>query len=61
LARFEGLLEQARDLAAQGRLSAAEFNRATALGRNLTIEVLETFDRLRYTRRLGGLRLMNGS
>jgi selenocysteine-specific elongation factor len=58
LQRFESLLEQARLLAAQERLSAAEFNRTTGLGRNLTIEVLETFDRLRLTRRRGSVRVL---
>ncbi|MEY3665508.1 MAG: selenocysteine-specific translation factor [Pseudomonadota bacterium] len=58
LQRFESLLEQARLLATQERLSAAEFNRTTGLGRNLTIEVLETFDRLRFTRRRGSLRVL---
>ena len=58
LQRFELLLEQARLLATQERLSAAEFNRTTGLGRNLTIEVLETFDRLRLTRRRGSVRVL---
>jgi selenocysteine-specific elongation factor len=41
-----------------GRFSAAQFRDATGVGRNHTIELLECFDRLGITRRLGDVRLI---
>jgi len=47
----------AADLAAEADgFSAAEFNRRSGIGRNLTIEVLEYFDRSGVTQRQGELR-----
>jgi len=50
---FEGLAQSAD----QGRVTAAAFRDASGLGRNLSIEVLEFFDRVRYTRRVGDARI----
>ena len=40
----------------RGRFGAAEFRDATGIGRNLSIEVLEYFDRCGLTRRVGEMR-----
>jgi selenocysteine-specific elongation factor len=53
----------ARGLAAQsatGAFAVAEFNEATGIGRNLSVQVLEFFDRLGVTRRDGDQRRVNG-
>jgi hypothetical protein len=42
------------------RFTAAQFRNATTLGRNLSIEVLEYFDRMRFTRRVGEARMVVG-
>jgi selenocysteine-specific elongation factor len=44
----------ARDLAReQPAITAAAFRDASGIGRNLSIEVLEYFDRVKFTRRVG--------
>jgi selenocysteine-specific elongation factor len=45
---------------ADGAFTAADFNRASGIGRNLTIQVLEYFDRIGITRRRGDRRGMAG-
>jgi len=55
----ERLAEVARELAEsspEGRFTAAEFKDRSGIGRNLTIEVLEYFDRIGVTRRDGDAR-----
>ena len=41
---------------ADGTFAASDFNRASGIGRNLTIQVLEYFDRIGTTRRKGDRR-----
>jgi selenocysteine-specific elongation factor len=43
----------AADLAHKEGLTAATFRDRAGIGRNLTIEVLEYFDRIKFTRRVG--------
>ena len=53
------LASRAEDAAAEakdGRLAAAAFRDHAGIGRNLAIEVLEYFDRVRFTRRRGDTR-----
>ena len=53
------LAEIAQELARQsgeGRVTVAAFRDRSGIGRNLTIEVLEFFDRVKFTRRLGDAR-----
>lgn len=45
----------------KGRFSAAEFRDCSGLGRNLTIEILEFFDRVKLTLRLGDVRLLQAA
>ncbi len=40
------------------RFTAAQFRDASGAGRNLSIEILEFFDRMKFTRRLGDARLL---
>ena len=40
------------------RFTAAQFRDASGAGRNLSIEILEFFDRVKFTRRLGDARLL---
>jgi selenocysteine-specific elongation factor len=42
----------------QRRFTAAEFRDRSGVGRNLSIEILEFFDRIKVTRRIGDLRLL---
>jgi selenocysteine-specific elongation factor len=44
--------------AGAGRVTAAAFRDRSGLGRNLSIEVLEFFDRVRFTRRVGDARIV---
>jgi len=44
--------------ASGGRVTAAAFRDRSGLGRNLSIEVLEFFDRVRFTRRVGDARII---
>jgi selenocysteine-specific elongation factor len=50
---LENLQGLAADLAHRESLTAAAFRDRAGIGRNLTIEVLEYFDRIRFTRRVG--------
>jgi selenocysteine-specific elongation factor len=45
---------------AGGTLTAAAFRDRSGIGRNVTIEVLEYFDRIRFTRRVGDARIIRG-
>ena len=56
-------LRQLEDIArtemqAGGTLTAAAFRDRSGIGRNVTIEVLEYFDRIRFTRRVGDARVI---
>ena len=42
----------------RARFTAAQFRDQSGLGRNLAIEVLEFFDRVKFTRRIGEMRLV---
>ena len=42
----------------RGALTAAAFRDRSGIGRNLTIEVLEFFDRIKFTRRVGDARVL---
>jgi selenocysteine-specific elongation factor len=58
---IEGLVQAARDTAAaapDGRFDAASFRDRSGIGRNLSIQVLEFFDRAGITRFAGGRRTM---
>ncbi|MEQ9640441.1 MAG: selenocysteine-specific translation elongation factor [Alphaproteobacteria bacterium] len=52
------LAELAERLAAEAPFDAARFRDATGIGRNLTIELLEYFDRVGLTRREGSVRVI---
>lgn len=56
--RMKLLAASALDAAQAGVLHAAEFSRRTGIGRNLSIDVLEFFDRIRLTRRVGDRRIV---
>jgi selenocysteine-specific elongation factor len=56
--QIEALAAAAISIAATGELRAGDFSRATGIGRNLGIDVLEFFDRIRLTRRLGDRRIV---
>ena len=47
--------------ARERRFSAAEFRDRSGVGRNLSIEILEFFDRVKLTRRIGDARLLQRS
>lgn len=58
-AMLRRLEEMARDEAqAVGTITAAAFRDRSGIGRNLTIEVLEYFDRIKFTRRVGDARVL---
>ena len=57
LARFE---EAARAAAKQGAVTAAGFRDRAGIGRNAAIEVLEYFDRIKFTRRVGDAHVLLG-
>jgi hypothetical protein len=44
---------------ASSMVSAAEFRDRSVIGRNVSIEVLEFFDKVKFTRRLGAGRIVN--
>ena len=44
--------------ARERRFSAADFRDRSGIGRNLSIEILEFFDRVKFTRRIGDARLL---
>ncbi len=48
------------EMQAGGALTAAAFRDRSGIGRNVTIEVLEYFDRIRFTRRVGDARIIRG-
>jgi selenocysteine-specific elongation factor len=58
VARLAGIAEALAKTADQGRVTAAAFRDRSGLGRNLSIEVLEFFDRVRFTRRVGDARVV---
>ncbi|MGB8435633.1 MAG: SelB C-terminal domain-containing protein, partial [Burkholderiales bacterium] len=58
VARLAGTAEALAQAHDQGRITAAAFRDASGLGRNLSIEVLEFFDRVRFTRRVGDARIV---
>jgi selenocysteine-specific elongation factor len=58
VARLAGTAETLARTTNQGRITAAAFRDASGLGRNLSIEVLEFFDRVRFTRRVGDARIV---
>ena len=58
VAQIEALAATALAIAQSGPLRAGDFSRATGIGRNLGIDVLEFFDRIRLTRRLGDRRIV---
>jgi selenocysteine-specific elongation factor len=51
--RLAGIAEALSAEAADGVVTAAAFRDRSGIGRNMTIEVLEFFDKARFTRRLG--------
>ena len=54
--RYALIALEIAQLDAQGRIGAAAFRDRSGIGRNLTIEVLEFFDRVGFTRRIGDSR-----
>jgi selenocysteine-specific elongation factor len=58
VARLAGIAETLAKTADEGRVTAAAFRDRSGLGRNLSIEVLEFFDRVRFTRRVGDARIV---
>ena len=58
-AALDGLKSLAAELcAAAGGLTAASFRDRSGVGRNLAIELLEYFDRIKWTRRIGDARVL---
>jgi selenocysteine-specific elongation factor len=57
---LKDLQAMAEDLAHGKALSAAAFRDRSGIGRNLAIEVLEYFDRIRFTRRVGDTHVIRG-
>ena len=53
LRRLGAIAEEVAAGDARGTVSAAAFRDASDIGRNLTIEVLEFFDKVKFTRRVG--------
>ena len=58
VARLAEIAETLGKTAEQGHVTAAAFRDRSGLGRNLSIEVLEFFDRVRFTRRIGDARIV---
>lgn len=58
--RLRELAGVATDLDARGAFTVRDFRDASGVGRNVVIEVLEHFDRKRFTRRTGDLRRVVG-
>jgi selenocysteine-specific elongation factor len=56
--RLAAIAERVAASSPAGRFSAAQFRDVSGLGRNLSIDVLAYFDRIRYTRRVGDLRIV---
>lgn len=60
LRRLAGVAEEAA-AAQDGGFTAADYRLRAGIGRNLTIEVLEYFDRAGFTRRIGAARIVHSS
>jgi len=63
-AQLHALARVAEDLAAasaSGTIAPSEYKDASGIGRNLTIEVLEFFDRVQFTKRAGNARTLLAS
>ena len=58
LARLAGIARELTETAPDGGFTAAAFKDRSGIGRNLTIEVLEYFDRAGVTRRVGDVRFL---
>jgi selenocysteine-specific elongation factor len=58
VARLAGIAQTLADSSAGRRITAAQFRDASGLGRNLSIDVLDYFDRVRFTRRVGDARIL---
>ena len=58
--RLLGLAHQAAELGQRGPFSVRDFRDATSIGRNVVIEILEYFDRKRFTRRDDNVRHVVG-
>lgn len=58
LARLAALARELAEAAPEGGFTAAAFKDRSGIGRNLTIEVLEFFDRAGVTRRVGDTRVL---
>ncbi|TAK82418.1 MAG: hypothetical protein EPO20_22310 [Betaproteobacteria bacterium] len=51
----------AKDVARESeRITAADFRDRSGIGRNLAIEVLEYFDRIKFTRHVGDAHMLTG-
>ncbi len=61
LRRLADIAGQAAASAEQGLFTAAEYRIRSSIGRNLTIEVLEYFDRAGFTRRIGAGRIIRSA
>ncbi|MCZ7565895.1 MAG: selenocysteine-specific translation elongation factor [Burkholderiales bacterium] len=58
VARLAELAQRLAESNAERRVTAAQFRDASGLGRNLSIEMLDYFDRVRFTRRIGDARIV---
>jgi selenocysteine-specific elongation factor len=58
VSRLAGIAQALAAGSPGGRFTAAQFRDASGLGRNLAIDVLDYFDRNRYTRRVGDARMV---
>lgn len=58
LRRLAGIAEQVAAATADGTVSAKDYRDRAGIGRNLSIEVLEYFDKARFTRRVGESRVI---
>jgi selenocysteine-specific elongation factor len=58
LTRLAGIARELADSSADGAFTAAMFKDRSGVGRNLTIQVLEYFDRAGATRRVGDVRYL---
>jgi len=61
LEELERLAERLATECPDGAFTAADFNRVSGIGRNLTIQVLEYFDRVGVTQRSGDRRTLAGA
>lgn len=58
VARLAAVAQRLAESSADRRVTAAQFRDASGLGRNLSIDVLDYFDRVRFTRRIGDARIV---